>query len=318
MAQSFGERMREQRERQQISLIAIAEQTKIKLSLLDALERDDVSQWPTGIFRRAFIRAYAHTVGLDPDAALRAFLEIYPDPAEATVPVPAVEPGAVSANGAPMRVRFVIRSAMDSVSRKIGLARRRQLHAPASPDVAARATASPGVATRVTARPAPPPPLPESPANPKDSATGNLSPRFDPARDAYDAVRLLHRAAGLLDAIGLVVWTWDPKASELVPSLVHGYSDERLAQFPTVTRDADNATAAAFRSSQTCIVRSGEAASGAVVVPLMTPSGCVGVLAVELQQGAEQEEPVRLLATSLAAQFAGLIGPPQLPHAVGA
>jgi len=49
----------------------------------------------------------------------------------------------------------------------------------------------------------------------------------------------------------------------------------------------------------------------------MTPSGCVGVLAVELPQGAEQREPVRVLAASLAGQFAALIGRPQLPHAVG-
>jgi hypothetical protein len=65
MAQSFGARMRERREKQQVSLIAIAEQTKIKLSLLDALERDDVTHWPSGIFRRAFIRAYAHAIGLN-------------------------------------------------------------------------------------------------------------------------------------------------------------------------------------------------------------------------------------------------------------
>ena len=80
MAESFGARMRERREQQQISLIAISEQTKIKLSLLDALEHDDVSQWPTGIFRRAFIRAYARAVDLDADIIVREFLERHPDP----------------------------------------------------------------------------------------------------------------------------------------------------------------------------------------------------------------------------------------------
>src|SRR6266571_1621198 len=80
MSESFGARLRQQRERQQIALITIAEQTKIKLSLLDALERDDVSHWPAGIFRRAFIRAYAHAIGLEPDVVLREFLELYPDP----------------------------------------------------------------------------------------------------------------------------------------------------------------------------------------------------------------------------------------------
>jgi cytoskeletal protein RodZ len=71
MPDSFGGRLRQQRERQQIALTTIAEQTKIKLSLLEALERDDVSHWPTGIFRRAFIRSYAHAVGLPPPTRLR-------------------------------------------------------------------------------------------------------------------------------------------------------------------------------------------------------------------------------------------------------
>ena len=43
MDESFGARLRAQRERQQVELATIAEQTKIKLSLLEGLERDDVS-----------------------------------------------------------------------------------------------------------------------------------------------------------------------------------------------------------------------------------------------------------------------------------
>src|SRR6187397_3177339 len=59
MDSTFGTKLRLQREEQQIPLAAIAEQTKIKLSLLEGLERDDVSRWPTGIFRRSYFRAYA-------------------------------------------------------------------------------------------------------------------------------------------------------------------------------------------------------------------------------------------------------------------
>ena len=62
MPESLGARLRQRREREQIALTTIAEQTKIKLSLLEGLERDDVSHWPAGIFRRAFIRAYAHAI----------------------------------------------------------------------------------------------------------------------------------------------------------------------------------------------------------------------------------------------------------------
>jgi transcriptional regulator with XRE-family HTH domain len=71
--------MRRERERRQITLDAIAATTKISMSHFEALERDDVSKWPTGIFRRAFIRAYADAIGLDPDEVVQAFQERFPD-----------------------------------------------------------------------------------------------------------------------------------------------------------------------------------------------------------------------------------------------
>ena len=77
MPESFGARLRQRRERQHIALSTIAEQTKIKVSLLEALEQDDVAL-AAGIFRRAFIRAYAHAIGLEPDVVVREFLELYP------------------------------------------------------------------------------------------------------------------------------------------------------------------------------------------------------------------------------------------------
>jgi transcriptional regulator with XRE-family HTH domain len=85
MTETFGARLRRERERRTISLTDIAQQTKIKASLFEQLERDDVSHWPSGIFRRSFMRAYAHAVGLDVDVTLREFLERFPD-AGARVP----------------------------------------------------------------------------------------------------------------------------------------------------------------------------------------------------------------------------------------
>jgi transcriptional regulator with XRE-family HTH domain len=94
--ESLGTRLRRERERRQIALASIAANSKISVSLFEALERDDASRWPSGIvFRRAFIRAYAEAVGLDPEATAREFLERFPDPAApepfpvATPPVPA-------------------------------------------------------------------------------------------------------------------------------------------------------------------------------------------------------------------------------------
>lgn len=80
MTSSFGARLRSHRERRGIDLDAIAHRTKISVSLLVALERDDPSRWPPGIFRRSFIRAYATAVGLEPESTLKEFLERFPDP----------------------------------------------------------------------------------------------------------------------------------------------------------------------------------------------------------------------------------------------
>ena len=63
--QSFGARLKAERERRGISLDSIAEQTKIQKAFLDSLERGDFSKWPAGeVFRRAYIRDYAAAIGL--------------------------------------------------------------------------------------------------------------------------------------------------------------------------------------------------------------------------------------------------------------
>ncbi len=86
--------------------------------------------------------------------------------------------------------------------------------------------------------------------------------------ESADAVQpLLQSTARILDAVGLIVWVWDPIANELRPALAHGYSDRVLAQLPRVERDTNNATAAAFRAAQTCVVKSSDEVSGALAVP---------------------------------------------------
>jgi transcriptional regulator with XRE-family HTH domain len=82
MSESLGARLRQERERRRIDLSAIASTTKVSAALFRGLERDDVSRWPSGIFRRAFVRAYAEAIGLDPEATLREFLERFPHPSD--------------------------------------------------------------------------------------------------------------------------------------------------------------------------------------------------------------------------------------------
>ncbi len=93
MNDSFGARLRRERERQHITLAQIADTTKIKASLFDGLERGDVSRWPAGIFRRSFVRAYAKAIGLDPEQTCREFVECFPEAGD-TAPRPAGTPTA--------------------------------------------------------------------------------------------------------------------------------------------------------------------------------------------------------------------------------
>ena len=74
----FGSRMRHAREQRGVSLRQIADATKISVSQLEALERNDISRLPGGIFSRAFVRSYAAEVGVDPEQTVRDFLSQFP------------------------------------------------------------------------------------------------------------------------------------------------------------------------------------------------------------------------------------------------
>jgi len=86
----FGGKLRLARERQGTSLQQISASTKISIAALEALERNDISKLPGGIFSRSFVRSYAHEVGLDPDETVREFLERFQP--SSTPPPPAHGP----------------------------------------------------------------------------------------------------------------------------------------------------------------------------------------------------------------------------------
>jgi cytoskeleton protein RodZ len=74
----FGSSLRETRERKGITLRQIANATKISIGALEALERNDISRLPGGIFSRAFVRSYAIEVGLEPEETIREFIAQFP------------------------------------------------------------------------------------------------------------------------------------------------------------------------------------------------------------------------------------------------
>ena len=403
MPDSFGARLRMRREERQIALTSIAEETKIKLALLEGLERDDVSHWPSGIFRKAYLRTYAHMIGFDPDEALREFLELYPDPAdviESTVVALAATGDPSRRAGPPTRLRNMVDSAIGSLARlrrppgiddqgahhgtRVGV-RPPLAGGPAEPPsptvavapvaieeqddmrpdtdsqpverlvqtlgttqvsvpallkpadagaepISAIAPDEPPIAEtpvqiavpipqpetvviepvdRPVVAPVPPPaaaPVQDTPARNRDlDAVAGLCTALARVVDRNEVQQLLEEAARELNAIGIIIWTWDPIAEELRPALVHGYSSRVLAQLPPVKRDTDNVTAAAFRSGQTCEMKGSRDSSGALVVPLLTPDGCAGVLAIELQPATDQTRSPRAVATILAAVLGQLV-----------
>jgi transcriptional regulator with XRE-family HTH domain len=87
--QAFCARLKETRERKGIGLDVIADITKVSEALYAGLERNDLSRWPVGIYRRSFFRSYATAIGLPVDSAVLEFLQLFPDDSEPRLMVPA-------------------------------------------------------------------------------------------------------------------------------------------------------------------------------------------------------------------------------------
>ena len=345
MTSSFGARLRQQREERGIPLSVIAGQTKIKLSLLEGLERDDLAHWPPGIFRRAYVRSYAAAIGLNADEVVNEFLTVYPERPEVidsgigTAETPSTN------GGPPTRLRHLFGSAVGSLSR---LRRGPSVDDPHTPSTAGRmqpqGTTGSSAVLGLSHAPVSAPPMrdhpaesiepahevpdadpvvmgapiedvPEAPAPPPPPApavdllaAADLCTALGRVENANQMPPLLREAARILGARGLIVWVWDSIAEELQPVLVYGYPDKVVAQLPRLAPSADNLTAAAFRSAETLAIGGTADASAALAVPLLVPGGCAGVLAIELPPGSEDADAVRALAIVFAAMLAQLVG----------
>jgi len=69
----FGEHLRREREMRGISLEEIASATRIGTRFLEAMESEQWSQLPGGVFNRGFVRSVAHHLGLDEEALLAEY-----------------------------------------------------------------------------------------------------------------------------------------------------------------------------------------------------------------------------------------------------
>jgi hypothetical protein len=159
------------------------------------------------------------------------------------------------------------------------------------------------------------PPAATSPPAPPVNADGwretaALCTDIATVSDSQEVSALLTRAATLLNAAGIVLWLKSNGGQELAAAASTGYDDRIVARLGTISREADNVTAAAFReaSARTTAARGGTPA--AMAVPLVSPAGPVGVLSAEIREVAEVDPQRQALAVILAAQLSMLLGGP--------
>lgn len=78
----IGERLKEAREDQNLSLESLQETTKIQKRYLEAIEQGNFKILPGTFYARAFIKEYAAAVGLDPNELLEEYKEEIPQAEE--------------------------------------------------------------------------------------------------------------------------------------------------------------------------------------------------------------------------------------------
>lgn len=116
---------------------------------------------------------------------------------------------------------------------------------------------------------------------------------------------MLARTAALLDASGVIVWL--AAGNELHAATSHGYNPRVISRLGAINRDADNATADAWRSGELRTVEGDVMSNGAIVAPMFGPDACVGVLAAEVRHGRERDAATRAVTLMIAAQLATVL-----------
>lgn len=117
---------------------------------------------------------------------------------------------------------------------------------------------------------------------------------------------LLGRVASLLNASGIVLWMRATQDEALWPAFSHGYSPQALSRMKALPSDGPTPVSVAFRKGLLEVVPAGDR-TGAIVAPILTAGGCVGVMAVELAQGADTSDAMQSMAGIVAAQLATLV-----------
>jgi hypothetical protein len=110
---TFGERLKRHRERRGVTLESISKTSKIPAALFAGLERGDCSRWPAGLYGRAYVRAYAEAIGLNPDETVEDFVAAFAGTLQGDATDAALAPAARPAGA--LRIGMVDEPTLDPV-----------------------------------------------------------------------------------------------------------------------------------------------------------------------------------------------------------
>jgi hypothetical protein len=139
------------------------------------------------------------------------------------------------------------------------------------------------------------------PSYPDLQAAAEVCTAIGRLTSSEDLPQLLQQAAVVVDASGIVVWM--AAGEELFAAAAYGYPSHVIQKLGPINRSAINATAAAWRSGTLQAVAGDLSTRGALAAPMLGPDRCIGVLAVEISGGREDNPGKRAVTMMFAAQL---------------
>ena len=207
MAQgTFGDRLKREREMREVSLEEISAATRISNRYLQALESEEWSKLPGGIFARGFVRSIARYLGLDEDSLLAEFdlarsKEPSPQAYQTLEPTPKEMPRWLPAAVAALVLLLLLAGAVYGWRR---LSARRSAHTaavsvPVSTPAPVPAASAPVSSAPVVTTPAAVAPMVAAETKPAASAPADSSLDLSVSASAATHVRIVADSVVLLD-----------------------------------------------------------------------------------------------------------------------
>ena len=125
--------------------------------------------------------------------------------------------------------------------------------------------------------------------------------------DSAQIGTLLGRAAGLLNASGIVVWMASDARDSLVPAAATGYDERLIARIGSIPRDDENLTATAFREATSKTSKGAAGFSGGPRGSAARPGRGGRRSSAEFRDTPEVDPQQLAIATIVAAQLSMLL-----------